>query len=593
MRKQREDVVAQKIECDLNIPKVKLAQRKGISEMKVDHTDEKVARETWSRKTKKTGTHFVGRYLKMSSAESSASQAPMIEGKIDQDIYRACEDFLVSIKLDDTEIKNINEETVLQRDCQMWFERRKHRLTSSLFGKICKRRNESSKVLFKSIEYTARLTTPAVLYGIDREATALCEYTKKTSRKVEKVGLFIHPEHNFLGASPDGLVEDGVIEIKCPFTAKDENPNEFTFNFLNVDGELRPNHDYYFQIQGILEITNREWCDLIIYTSKGIRIVNIKRSRSFWSRMLQRLTEFYYFEFIPYHLFPNRPLSAVEKKWTTSKLIRLLENGLVDDVDFYKKLKNGRDYVVTVNTSVTSVKELIFQDFDTLSGKQCLSSFVIDHCLQMLTDTTYQIFSVERASIIMSHSEYTENFLNSTTFEKERLVLPVESGMHFFLFIIDFMKNKIIYLDPLGVEKSKSNFYFSKILNFLANKEISCSDWQIVEPDHVTQKDSFNCGVYVVHFFNKILLNENLNEYIDINLFRRTLKYMLLRKSMSVKLICFYCGSKSKPDDFVCRICQRHSHLRCLSFNVQSDSKNYIPSNSMCDLCRQNLLLQK
>lgn len=53
---------------------------------------------------KKKETHFVGRYLEMSSAESSASQAPIVEGKIDQDINRSSEDFLVSIKLDDTEI---------------------------------------------------------------------------------------------------------------------------------------------------------------------------------------------------------------------------------------------------------------------------------------------------------------------------------------------------------------------------------------------------------------------------------------------------------------------------------------------------------
>lgn len=64
--------------------------------------------------------------------------------------------------------------------------------------------------LLKCIVYNIRSTTSAILYGIDREATALCEYAKKTGWKVEKVGLFI-PEHNFLGASSDDLVEDGVI----------------------------------------------------------------------------------------------------------------------------------------------------------------------------------------------------------------------------------------------------------------------------------------------------------------------------------------------------------------------------------------------
>ena len=34
---------------------------------------------------------------------------------------------------------------------------------------------------------------------------------------VKEYGLFIHPEHNFLAASSDGLIGDNcVLEIKCP-----------------------------------------------------------------------------------------------------------------------------------------------------------------------------------------------------------------------------------------------------------------------------------------------------------------------------------------------------------------------------------------
>ena len=36
---------------------------------------------------------------------------------------------------------------------------------------------------------------------------------------VKECGLFIHPEHNFLAASPDGLIGDNcVLEIKCPYS---------------------------------------------------------------------------------------------------------------------------------------------------------------------------------------------------------------------------------------------------------------------------------------------------------------------------------------------------------------------------------------
>ncbi|CAH2107971.1 unnamed protein product [Euphydryas editha] len=36
----------------------------------------------------------------------------------------------------------------------------------------------------------------------------------------QECGLFIDPELPFLGASPDGLVGEKIVEIKCPYSAK-------------------------------------------------------------------------------------------------------------------------------------------------------------------------------------------------------------------------------------------------------------------------------------------------------------------------------------------------------------------------------------
>ena len=39
---------------------------------------------------------------------------------------------------------------------------------------------------------------------------------------VDQAGLIQHPEYEFLAASPDGLIDnDGVLEIKCPFSARE------------------------------------------------------------------------------------------------------------------------------------------------------------------------------------------------------------------------------------------------------------------------------------------------------------------------------------------------------------------------------------
>ena len=64
----------------------------------------------------------------------------------------------------------------------------------------------------------------------------------------------------FIGCSPDGIVydgnEQGLLEIKCPFSARQmsiENACLGLDNFccaLSADAEpsLRRNHDYYFQV---------------------------------------------------------------------------------------------------------------------------------------------------------------------------------------------------------------------------------------------------------------------------------------------------------------------------------------------------------
>lgn len=60
---------------------------------------------------------------------------------------------------------------------------------------------------FKGNEYT--------LHGQKYEDQAIDLYCKRYNKKVELFGLLLHPEHDFIGASPDGITYDGIaIEVK-------------------------------------------------------------------------------------------------------------------------------------------------------------------------------------------------------------------------------------------------------------------------------------------------------------------------------------------------------------------------------------------
>ena len=66
--------------------------------------------------------------------------------------------------------------------------------------------------------------------------------------KIYEAGLLIHDKYNWLGASPDGILEnDKLIEIKCPI--KRNIDNSIPIYYLN-------------QIQIQLEVCNLENCYL-------------------------------------------------------------------------------------------------------------------------------------------------------------------------------------------------------------------------------------------------------------------------------------------------------------------------------------------
>jgi hypothetical protein len=100
----------------------------------------------------------------------------------------------------------------------------------------------------------------ATNYGTHNEPIALADYELKYNTKIELTGF--HTFEDWLGASPDGLIgDDGLIEIKCPYSLRDKTPVEFK----SIDYQTH----YWLQIQIQLLVTGREWCHFYQWSAHG------------------------------------------------------------------------------------------------------------------------------------------------------------------------------------------------------------------------------------------------------------------------------------------------------------------------------------
>ncbi|CAG9773375.1 unnamed protein product [Ceutorhynchus assimilis] len=177
----------------------------------------------------------------------------------DKTLYEA---HLKTLELNQTDWRELEQTTRIQRDSAVWHRERRRRITASIFGKICKAKSETTKLnLVKSIVNPKKIDhIPSVRYGSRNEQTAINKYSESTKNIVEKAGLHVHKKFPFLGGSPDGLVgNDGVIEVKCPYSIRNLKIDEQYLDYLEENGNLKKNHEYYYQIQGLLEMTNRPW----------------------------------------------------------------------------------------------------------------------------------------------------------------------------------------------------------------------------------------------------------------------------------------------------------------------------------------------
>ena len=211
-----------------------------------------------------------------------------------------------------------------QSQSQKWFQERWLRLTASKclsafrIGRLIRSETPNAAVrAFKFIRTNiwkidiVLIQTYWMKYGLECEPKAIDKYEEQTKTTVCDSGLWVNPKYPFLGCSPDGLVgEDGIIEIKSLKIFKHQSieditsPNQSSVPkdvinrqcFKITDGtlELKHGHDYYYQIQLQLLVTERKYCDFVFFAENGpVSIERIFRDEFVIAGIIKFLTSFW------------------------------------------------------------------------------------------------------------------------------------------------------------------------------------------------------------------------------------------------------------------------------------------------------------
>ena len=111
-----------------------------------------------------------------------------------------------------------------------WFAARLGKVTASRVADVvaktktgysASRENYMADLIVERLtgQKASTFTNAAMERGIEQEPHARAAYSARTGELVEEVGFIDHPAIPMSGASPDGLVAEGLVEFKNPNTS--------------------------------------------------------------------------------------------------------------------------------------------------------------------------------------------------------------------------------------------------------------------------------------------------------------------------------------------------------------------------------------
>lgn len=189
---------------------------------------------------------------------------------------------------------------MIEQGTQEWFEARCGVITASRFKDVMSKgqsgKPSKTRQTYMNLIAAERMTglsqdsysNAAMAWGTRNEPLAVAAYEWEFNVDVERTGFIPHPDYPFCGASPDGLLDGGGLELKCPYSSAVHMTNI-------INGEVPT--EYMPQVQGGMFVTGREWWDFGSFDPRmplkaQLNVIRVKRDDEYIKKLCAAIVQF-------------------------------------------------------------------------------------------------------------------------------------------------------------------------------------------------------------------------------------------------------------------------------------------------------------
>ena len=186
----------------------------------------------------------------------------------------------------------------MEQRTEEWFAARLGKVTASRVadvlakiksGESASRKNYKMELVVQRLtnKQGESFTNAAMEWGTEQEPFARMAYEAYTGTFVKEEGFVDHPTIEGFGCSPDGIVGEGLIEIKCPNTA----------NHIETVLENKVPSKYIPQMQCQMACTGAKWCDFVSFDPRvpedlQLFVVRVERDQEYIDAMEVEVKQF-------------------------------------------------------------------------------------------------------------------------------------------------------------------------------------------------------------------------------------------------------------------------------------------------------------